>query len=306
MSYPDGKSREEYLKCPKLAILKQEKDLKVVRHLPIEEYSKIKTAIKEIKLFEEDQRPFKILCSNIDDLRKYILDLETNGVLKPGMERGLLDAVLTEINKLLLSLLTAFRTYNDHFETTYNRRYGKESEELASYVKYTHSVYDAYFAYRFFSNIRNFAQHCGLPITHFDLRSYYDEKKGQVINNSTVTFKRDEIIQKDKKMKSKFKEELSLQPEQLRVNDLLNEFEESIFTLNGNIIIFNLDKLIKNVVTLENYLQDVNLKNDEMLVIIKNQQHDGSEMRFKLEAFPYEIMHQIKCLHYEFKYGVGE
>ena len=69
-----------------------------------------------------------------------------------------------DINRLALNFLSSMRTYLDHLETSIAKRHGPESVNLANFRQYCSDAYDSHFSYRFLYRLRNYAQHCGLPI----------------------------------------------------------------------------------------------------------------------------------------------
>jgi hypothetical protein len=68
-----------------------------------------------------------------------------------------------EITRLFLNYLSSFRTFVDHLETKYKRLECQGYPFFAHYDKITAACYDNHFSYRFFTKLRNFVQHCGLP-----------------------------------------------------------------------------------------------------------------------------------------------
>lgn len=286
---------DEDLKGPLLGYFRGQ-NLVCVRPLSDEEYATINDAKKTIEIFEEEQRPFKILCACLDEMLEYMKEIE-NGYLKPAMNRTLLDDSLTRLNGLLISLLTAFRTYTDHFTTAYSRRYGKDSPEVNAFKRFTNEAYDNYFAYRFFSNIRDFAQHCGMPVTDFSLTSRFDEKTQSAINESKAVFRRDHIIEKDKKMRTKFKEELLKQAEELGIYMLVTEFEDSLMALNGNVIALHIKGLIKSVRHIEGQFAELGLAEGDMPIIVRILDHSDPKLNLRLEHFPFEAMSKIEAVY---------
>jgi hypothetical protein len=72
-----------------------------------------------------------------------------------------------EINRILLNYLSSFRMLIDHSERLIKKRFGKDSTEFLTLKETLKNAYDNHFEYRFIYKLRNFCQHCGIPVTDF-------------------------------------------------------------------------------------------------------------------------------------------
>ncbi|MCL5247544.1 hypothetical protein M4I21_17110 [Cellulophaga sp. 20_2_10] len=81
------------------------------------------------------------------------------------------DSEKLKINTYLLNYLFSFRTYIDHLETLLKREFKTKPEILEEFKNLTGTLYDDSFEYRFIYKLRNYAQHCGLPIDIFEIKS---------------------------------------------------------------------------------------------------------------------------------------
>jgi len=70
-----------------------------------------------------------------------------------------------EINRILLNYLSSFRMLIDHSERLIKKRFGKDSKDFLKFKKTLKNIYDNHFEYRFIYKLRNFCQHCGIPVT---------------------------------------------------------------------------------------------------------------------------------------------
>lgn len=125
---------------------------------------------------------YKVSKLNSDELLQSILEFE-----KRLIENKVLimndDSEKLNTNRYLLNYLFSFRTYIDHLGTFIKREYGKGSKEIEEFKALTGKLYDENFAYRFFYKLRNYAQHCGLPIDNFEIKpSLIDGKYSVKIN----------------------------------------------------------------------------------------------------------------------------
>ncbi len=124
---------------------------------------------KKLSEFLSLKSLFDITVMNLGDLQKYItaldLYLRNNRVLILDEP----DFIALNINRLLLNYIFSFRTYIDHLETFLKRQFGGSSQEVKDFKKLTGNFYDNHFEYRFVYKLRNYAQHCGLPMDYFSI-----------------------------------------------------------------------------------------------------------------------------------------
>jgi hypothetical protein len=69
-----------------------------------------------------------------------------------------------------MNWLTAVRLFLDHQETEYKRRHGRSSIQLGRLKFACRSAFDRSVGYRFTYKLRNYAQHCGLPLHSIHVR----------------------------------------------------------------------------------------------------------------------------------------
>lgn len=67
-------------------------------------------------------------------------------------------------NRLCINMLSTFRTLIDHFERYFKKQFGKKSPEALSFKKALSEAFNNHFAYRFSYKLRNYTQHCELPV----------------------------------------------------------------------------------------------------------------------------------------------
>lgn len=146
-------------------------------------------AIKINKLTELSQDEYNFLFAEETEIRnlltikelfritqinnRTILQFFKNYDNRIRSSRMLIDPLLhinrIQINSDLMNYLFSFRTYLDHCLTLYSRQYGHESTEKNNFQSLCSDLFDANFEYRFFYKLRNFTQHCGLPIEIFNI-----------------------------------------------------------------------------------------------------------------------------------------
>lgn len=180
-----------------------------------EEWSSAESAIEKFAQFKDDLRLFSIVSGNYREYTEALQDFDQYDAHQ--LKMGLITRDISlEINRLVLNLLASMRMYIDHVETTISRRHGKESPQFAAFKRVAGEVYDREFAYRFISQLRNYAQHCGLPIDIFEVSSAL-QPDGTVRVQLEFGTHRDAILQRFTKLKPALRPEVEGQPEIIEV-----------------------------------------------------------------------------------------
>lgn len=288
-------------KTPKIGYIcideNDNKQIKVVRELTTVEYESFCNAREELLQFTKEQRPFEILGQCYDELYKNIKNCSQDDRLKPSMYPDFKNQVLNELNKSLMGFLTAYKTFDDHNRKALSRAFGKTSQEYKLYEESCHFAYDNYRAYRLFSYIRDYAQHCELPISGIDLSATWDKEHNQVCYNRNIFFDRDEFIKKDKNIKEKYKNVLMEYPEKIEVSIVLPEFMEGLLEINGNLIIGKLPRLKKHVDFITSLVQTIpNLSPIYEPLIFKEIKANKPDIKISSIRFPLREIEMVSAL----------
>lgn len=143
---------------------------------------RIETKILSALEFDELSRSCRKLCdfdrelqlktnveANHEDFEEFLR--EAVEVLHPGIvEEDILAALVPEANRRLANLMASMRMFLDHTKTRIDRRYGGQSVEHAAFKKATAEQYDGHFEYRFVYKLRDYVQHCGMPVGEMIMR----------------------------------------------------------------------------------------------------------------------------------------
>jgi hypothetical protein len=103
--------------------------------------------------------------------------------------------MVTQVNMRLLNFLSSMRTYLDHTETRLKRSFGDDAERVASFKRATAREFDSAFSYRFVSKLRNYTQHCGMPLGQILSKSeLLDLRCSQATHEIDFYFERDSLL----------------------------------------------------------------------------------------------------------------
>jgi hypothetical protein len=151
------------------------------KELTAKEFDLFSKAIDELHNYENLKRLYEIVILNNNEFIKFIesekKSLYENSLSISGDKENYYKHHLN-LNRMILNYLSSFRTLLDHTETITKRKYGNKSIESEKFKQLTNILFDKYFSYRFFYKLRNYSQHCGIPIDEFEVSgTVVDENK---------------------------------------------------------------------------------------------------------------------------------
>jgi len=154
-------------------LIKKNGFAKPFKSISREEFQKFKKLNGLLRDFERTQGIIPLVESNASVLDNYVSQIENkdHDVSKNRLEILRLN---DEVNRKLLNFLASGRLYLDHTEKRLKRSYGDNSQEAEKFDSITSEAYDDFFVYRFFYQLRNYVQHCGMGI---DFISNYSSSK---------------------------------------------------------------------------------------------------------------------------------
>jgi hypothetical protein len=233
----------------------------------------------------QNENLFEVVILNYEDLKSKINYYRTEFSQNSSQD---LNKVFVDINRLVLNLLSGFRTFLDHKETQIKRKFGKESNELLLFESEKKEAYENNFEYRFVNKLRNYSQHCGLPTLPPEIKSFQDSNN-KVQHEFNVYFERANLLSRFD-WGVKVREDLERQPEKFHFLPVLEKAYELLGSINKKIN----DRILENYKTEGNVLLNLIKKTvgfDGMPCLIKS---EGSEIiTFSINWFPLEHIAKI-------------
>lgn len=174
-------------------------------------------------------------CETIDGYRQ--LDFQRLQALLKG------KVLVLDINRVLLNLLASVRMYLDHTETSIKRRHGDTSQNWNNFKQACSSAYDGLFSYRFLYKLRNYAQHCGLPLSSFTASvREHPERTGEPYHELSFGLERDNAL-REYNWGRQLNQELAQQPGTIEVDQHVYLLMQSIRQINQVFVKDELSKL---------------------------------------------------------------
>lgn len=177
----------------------QGKGITAIRDLSDKEYQDYRNASDCLFVLSKDQQLYTIVLLNYDDflniLKKYSQEYAEN---PRAVNWIMIEKMVLNINRHLLNYLSSIRTFLDHTQTKLKKSYGDQSDRFRRFKDACSKSYDDNFSYRFLTKLRNYSQHCGMPLGGFTLHS--EEKppySGHVYHSLKAKFSRDELLKYD-------------------------------------------------------------------------------------------------------------
>lgn len=205
--------------------------ISLVEKLAPEQAEEILAAIRDLYFFSSGEDLYHCFQKNMEEFLKSVLDFAKNYFESGGMTDENMNSASFEFSRLILNLLGMFKSFLDHGEAALSRKYGPSSPEATVWKQAQSFEYDHSAAYRLFSNLRNYAQHVGMPPLHFSL----DHKAGSEDIAIRLEFKRSQLLETYSKWSKDARADLVNGEEVIQLFPLLDEWSHCFHRLVKNI-----------------------------------------------------------------------
>jgi len=264
--------------------------------LTAEQYQTFLDSISEIHDLEANKRLFEITFLNkndfVDTFNRDVKELISSSWTLADDRKKYYKHHLN-FNRLFLNYLSSIRTFIDHSETFIKRKFGANSDEAIEFIKITSYYFANFFSYRFFYKLRNYAQHCGLPLRNFNL-STQRTNDGGYLASSEITFDPHELLKTYNEWGAVVKADLAIKEKPFPLAPLLEEmtkvllgFWQAVDGINAK----NVCKAAKFIKDNTNHLR----KDDTDICIFTNIQDnaDGTLKNFERLTIPFDIVDDL-------------
>lgn len=146
----------------------------VLRPLTDSEFSDFNEANEALGRFSAAQNLILIADSNYLEYENQIADFSKRYAANYQLDWKRATSIVQEFNRRVLNFLTGMRTFLDHTEARLKRTYGPTSWQFGKFRDSAAECFDANFSYRFVYQLRNFTQHCGMPLGRVGVNSSID------------------------------------------------------------------------------------------------------------------------------------
>lgn len=265
------------------------------KQLTTEEYNLFTRSTDELYNYENLKRLYEIVILNNNEFIRFVEAEEKmlfeNSLSLTGDKENYYIHHLN-LNRMVLNYLSSFRTLLDHSETIIKRKYEKESVESIKFKQLTKRIFDKYFAYRFFTKLRNYSQHCGIPIDEFEISGTIIEEN-KIKPEYKIEFSSSNLLIKYKDWGAIVTEDLqkrgdfSLFPLLEEMKLALNEFWISLISIFKNDILEAIEYINRNASHLRRPQSTVCIFSD-----IKKDSYGNMEY-FTSHNIPFDIIDEL-------------
>lgn len=270
--------------------------LNEIRQISEDELTKYKINKDKISEFSKNQELFEIVKLNHQDYQTTSTTYFNTYQKNSYMDWSLADGIKTDINRLIINFLSSFRTFLDHFDRTLSKQYGNNSQIYLLFKQMLSYYYDNCFAYRFLYHLRNYTQHCGMPIHSITFSSELDKENNSKTNHvMKILLNRDELLNNYDKWKSLI-EDISKLPDEFEISPLLDEMMNALEKII-NTVMLNTDfqrSILESVDYLYSLMKEgEHLDGDTCIVAVDEQENTQENLTLKLFWIPFQLMQKI-------------
>ncbi|WP_318476080.1 hypothetical protein [Photobacterium leiognathi] len=226
------------------------------------------------------------LISRIDE---YCKNTSHNVLSIPEMSEN--NRNFIEVNRAALNLLSSLKTFLDFSETFLRRKYGKDSSEIKEFKLAQSLQFDENFSYRFCYKLRNYAQHCGLPVGGFATKTLQISET-ETLSKVTVFVDRDLLIS-NFDWGAKVKQEILEQDEKIDLGAHLRKFVNCIGILSKALLDIESKSMLISMEYIEGMIDSVRDKYPDMYPVIYNFKTSNSSYG-DMYWLPTELIKEIK------------
>jgi hypothetical protein len=242
-----------------------------------------------------NQQLYGITLLNYNDFLDTIIDYSDEYNKNPSIANlANMETMLLNINRQIMNYLFSVRTFLDHTEFKLKNTYGDEGAKFLSFKRATSLEYDCNFSYRFLYRLRNYSQHCGLPLGGLSLDSKEEPPfSGNIINNLSIRFSRESLLKYDGWGKQ-VKEEIKKLQQEFGVIPHIANFKKSLDRVNLVLINDNISELTKSAKYIEELI--IPARGQEGTPIIFTVASEGKNTKLQISHIPFHLIEYSKQL----------
>lgn len=206
--------------------------------LKVTEFKAIMNAINKLQDYKSNRQLINIVFLNNAEIHHFFSKAFNELLQKSISWLGVKDQDLEEIqlhcNRMLLNYLSSARTYIDHSQHFLSARYGKDSRQLNKFKDLLSFNFDHNFSYRFFYKLRNYSQHCGVPIQEIKYVSEYERDNHEIRGHLAAFFQPQQLLMDYNSWGALVKADLEQMQEPLELRPLCESMTAIMYNLNVN------------------------------------------------------------------------
>jgi hypothetical protein len=152
-----------------------------------EEYEAGKRAKGGVLALLGIEEKLDLVLENYAEFETGLLEIAARYCLFQGRTWSSSMGELHQVNRRLANLLSSCRLYIDQVKHDLSTLYGRDSTQLEELLAALSGEYDTSLGYRAMEALRNFVQHCALPVHRIDYMSSRDQREEGILVKHTCT-----------------------------------------------------------------------------------------------------------------------
>ena len=271
------------------------REIKSIRTLSDDEFRAYQDAISHLSDFSSDQQRYTITLLNYENFLNVIIRYSNEYKKNPAMVNyPILEKVLLDINRHLINYLFSVRAFLDHTEYKLIKTYGGDSAKARNFKTACSLEYDNNFAYRFLYRLRNYSQHCSLPISELKFTSKEEPPfSGNIVSMLILKFNRNTLLSYNG-WGSTVEREIRALPEEFNVVPLVASFWKSLEAINQTLINDNLAELVQSAQYVEKLINEVKGKDRTPIIFTLTRNNKISNVN--ILNIPFHLIEYVKAL----------
>lgn len=247
----------------------------IVKERPLapDELKFISEAREVLTAFNNHPALVSIVSLNVADFRQYLQQVAGEH-RQPSFVA--LPQIILNANRLVLNVLTALRTFRDHSRTIAYRRYGRRSQFVADWQALIATKEKQFFSYRFLYDLRNYVQHCGMPVGQVSFTSRQNETTHLVERAAQFDFDRDALLHDYNDWAGDVRAGLDGLPKHFAILPFLEDVLECVAQMAIGTMALELPQVRAAVVTLRGFIAEVSQTGARPCIITEWLEADGS------------------------------
>jgi hypothetical protein len=215
---------------PELGRPVTEAQFAILRPITPDEHARFNAAVDALAKFRSARMVIHIALLNATEFEETLAEIQAVHAAGTHVSTERLTKLVIILNQRMLNLLSSMRTYVDHAEARLKRKHGDASRQVDLFLKATAHEFDTCFGYRFMYRLRNYTQHCGMPLGLISGGSSLPTPRPEEQPEHRIDFYflRDELLSNFDKWGVIVKPELQSLPERFPLSAYVAESKESL------------------------------------------------------------------------------
>ncbi len=203
--------------------------ISLISEITDDQYREYKKATMQLMAFVRSQSTFRMVEFNYEEFHLLLTRISAESC-RQVFSWDIVETMSLHINRVMLNFLGMVRVYLDHTETRIKRSYGEDHAKL--FKAATSREYDGLFAYRFLYKLRNYAQHCGMPVGRWRHNSALSKQGPGVVDTTQFLFVKSALLE-DYRDWGTVTKDLESQPKEFDVVPLVDDLMGALRRINA-------------------------------------------------------------------------